>query len=147
MELGICRADHATPFYPLKLALTSPTSGCRSVGVVRTRTKATELVRQRYNCSNRLSVWKFGARNGISNVVWSIKRYAKTSIIRLIKRRNGCVYADSSIRGALVTEQTSGIETYPTAMTELRTKRDYLARVNHGKLPSLVRRGRIIKAG
>jgi hypothetical protein len=30
--------------YPQKLALTSPTSGCRSVGKVRSRTKATEFV-------------------------------------------------------------------------------------------------------
>jgi hypothetical protein len=32
------------PSNPQKLALTSPTSGCRSVGIVRSRTKATELV-------------------------------------------------------------------------------------------------------
>jgi hypothetical protein len=38
------RTDHATPLYPQKLALTSPTSGGRSVGIVRSRTKATELV-------------------------------------------------------------------------------------------------------
>jgi hypothetical protein len=30
--------------YPQKLALTSPTSGRRSVGIVRSRTKATEFV-------------------------------------------------------------------------------------------------------
>jgi hypothetical protein len=30
--------------YPQKLALTSPTSGGRSVGIVRSRTKATEFV-------------------------------------------------------------------------------------------------------
>jgi hypothetical protein len=40
---GICRNDHATPLYPQKLALTSPTSGGRSVGIVRSGTKATEL--------------------------------------------------------------------------------------------------------
>ena len=33
--------DHATPLYPQKLALTSPTGGGRSVGIVRSRTKAT----------------------------------------------------------------------------------------------------------
>jgi hypothetical protein len=38
-----CRTDHATPHYPQKLALTSPTSGSCSVGIVRSRTKATEL--------------------------------------------------------------------------------------------------------
>jgi hypothetical protein len=32
------------PFYPQKLALPSPTSGGRSVGIVRSRTKATEVV-------------------------------------------------------------------------------------------------------
>jgi hypothetical protein len=36
--------DHAAPLYPQKLALTSPTGGGRSVGIVRSRTKATELV-------------------------------------------------------------------------------------------------------
>jgi hypothetical protein len=30
-------------FYPQKLALTSPTSVCRSVGIVRSRTEATEF--------------------------------------------------------------------------------------------------------
>jgi hypothetical protein len=42
--VGIRRADHATPLYPQKLALTSPTSGGRSVGIVRSRTEATELL-------------------------------------------------------------------------------------------------------
>jgi len=32
-----------TPLYPQKLALNSPTGGGRSVGIVRSRTKATEL--------------------------------------------------------------------------------------------------------
>jgi hypothetical protein len=41
---GIRRTDHATPLYPQKLALTSPTIGGRSVGIVCSRTKATELV-------------------------------------------------------------------------------------------------------
>jgi len=37
-------ADHVTPLYPRKLALTSPTGGGRSVGIVRVRTKATEFL-------------------------------------------------------------------------------------------------------
>jgi hypothetical protein len=37
-------ADHETPLYPQKFALTSPTSGGRSVGIVCTRTKAAELL-------------------------------------------------------------------------------------------------------
>jgi hypothetical protein len=42
--VGIRRADHATPLYPQKLALTSQTSGGRSVGIVRSRSQATELL-------------------------------------------------------------------------------------------------------
>ena len=37
-------ADHVTPLYPQKLALTSPTGGGRSVGIVRSRTKATKFM-------------------------------------------------------------------------------------------------------
>jgi len=42
--VGTRCADHVTPLYPQKLALTSPTVGGRSVGIVRVRTKATEFV-------------------------------------------------------------------------------------------------------
>jgi len=41
--VGTRCADHVTPLYPQKLALTSPTGGGRSVGIVRSRTKATEI--------------------------------------------------------------------------------------------------------
>jgi hypothetical protein len=41
--VGIRHADHVAPLYPQKLALTSPTSGGRSVGIVRSRTEATEF--------------------------------------------------------------------------------------------------------
>ena len=41
--MGIRCANHVTPLYPQKLALTSPTGGGRSVGMVRSRTKATEF--------------------------------------------------------------------------------------------------------
>ena len=41
--VGTRCADHVTPLYPQKLALTSPTGGDRSVGIVRVRTKATEF--------------------------------------------------------------------------------------------------------
>ena len=41
--MGISCADHVTPLYPQKLALTSPTGGGRSVLIVRSRTKATEF--------------------------------------------------------------------------------------------------------
>ena len=41
--MGIRCADHVTPLYPQKLALTSPTGGGRSVCIVHSRTKATEF--------------------------------------------------------------------------------------------------------
>ena len=41
--MGTRCANHVTPLYPQKLALTSPTCGGRSVGMVRSRTKATEF--------------------------------------------------------------------------------------------------------
>jgi len=41
--VGIRCANHVTPLYSQKLALTSPTGGGRSVGMVRSRTKATEF--------------------------------------------------------------------------------------------------------
>ena len=41
--VGTRCADHVTPLYPQKLALTSPTGGGRSVGKVSVRTKATQL--------------------------------------------------------------------------------------------------------
>jgi hypothetical protein len=40
----IRRADQATIFYPKNLALTSPTSNGRSVGIVCSQTKAKEFV-------------------------------------------------------------------------------------------------------
>jgi hypothetical protein len=40
----IHQADHATPLYPQKLALTLLASGCRSVCIVCSRTQATELL-------------------------------------------------------------------------------------------------------
>jgi hypothetical protein len=39
----IRHADHVAPLYPQKLPLTSPTSGGRSVGIVRSRTQGTEF--------------------------------------------------------------------------------------------------------
>jgi hypothetical protein len=41
---GIRHADHVAPLYHQKLAITSPTSGGRSVGIVRSRTQTMEFV-------------------------------------------------------------------------------------------------------
>jgi hypothetical protein len=42
--VGNRRADHATPLYSQKLALTLPTSGGRSAGIVRLRTEVKKLL-------------------------------------------------------------------------------------------------------
>ena len=54
--LGTCCADYVTTLYPQKLALTSPTGGGRSVGIVRVRTKATEFFLM--NTHNNVSACK-----------------------------------------------------------------------------------------
>jgi len=41
--VGTRCADHVTPVYPQKLAVTSPTGGGRSVAIVRSQTNATEF--------------------------------------------------------------------------------------------------------
>jgi hypothetical protein len=41
--VGIRHADHVAPLYPQTLALTSPTSGGRSVDIVRSRSQAMEI--------------------------------------------------------------------------------------------------------
>jgi hypothetical protein len=46
--VGTRYADHVTPLYPQKLALSSPTGGGRSVGTVRSRTKSIELMLVKY---------------------------------------------------------------------------------------------------
>jgi hypothetical protein len=42
--VGIRHADYATSLYPQKLALTSPTSGGRSVDIIRYLTLVTEVI-------------------------------------------------------------------------------------------------------
>jgi hypothetical protein len=42
--VGIHRADHSKPLHPQTLELTSPVRGGRSVGIVRSRTKAAVLL-------------------------------------------------------------------------------------------------------
>jgi len=58
--VGTRCADHVTPLYPQKLALTSPTGGGSSVGIVRVRTKATEFsLVVPYKATHYTSVAKF----------------------------------------------------------------------------------------
>jgi hypothetical protein len=46
--VGICCADHATPSIRKKLALTSPASGGRLVGIVRLQTKRHGVNNKKY---------------------------------------------------------------------------------------------------
>jgi hypothetical protein len=47
--VGVHHAEHVSPSIPQKLALTSSTSGARSVGIVPSRTQATEISLVLYN--------------------------------------------------------------------------------------------------
>jgi hypothetical protein len=52
VRVQITAADSTTPLYPQKLAFTSPANGCRSVTIVRSRTRAKELIKV---CSENLN--------------------------------------------------------------------------------------------
>jgi len=70
--VGTRCADHVTPLYPQKLALTSPTGGSRSVGIVRVRTKATEYVAQYVTLKLPVFVIQFSIFSSIccGSVIW-----------------------------------------------------------------------------
>jgi len=68
--VGTRCADHVTPLYPQKLALTSPTCGGRSVGIVRVRTKATELsfslrIKGERHIVQRFELLQYHSKNGL----------------------------------------------------------------------------------
>ena len=69
--MGIRCAEHVTPLYPQKLALTSPTGGGRSVGIVRSRTKATELY---LFFGNRKNLDEVSLKNGVSRKCFYVGR-------------------------------------------------------------------------
>ena len=58
-------ADHVTPLYPPKLALTSPTCGGRSLGIVRSRTKATEFFIHKYIVEQHIKSCVFNGKNTV----------------------------------------------------------------------------------
>jgi hypothetical protein len=51
--------------YPQKLELTSPTSGCRSVGIVRSRTQATEFSSYPWNQLGLLEIGSYQIYNKV----------------------------------------------------------------------------------
>jgi hypothetical protein len=64
--VGIRCADHVTPLYPQKLALTSPNGGGRSVGIVRSRNKAMEF-NSLYNYYQLLDILSVGS---CAEILW-----------------------------------------------------------------------------
>jgi len=76
--VGTRCADHVTPLYPQELALTSPTGGGRSVGIVRVRTNATEFSFS-FRCTN------------VSKFIFGIKLYMFRTI-PLSTIRDFCLY-------------------------------------------------------
>ena len=90
--MGNRYADHVTPLYPQKLALTSPTGGGRSVGIVRSRTKATEF--SLYKIQSILEygaeVWQISTReiNKILSTEMDVLRSARKSRMERIKHEH-----------------------------------------------------------
>ena len=91
-------ADHVTPLYPQKLALTSPTGGGRSVGIVRSRTKATEFFF--YSCVEFVQniikhVWKDDI--GINQIVMYYTELRYCTVVSLCNLGGAGVTVSSSL--------------------------------------------------
>jgi hypothetical protein len=75
--VGIRSADHATPLNPQELEPTSPTSGGRSVGIVRLQTKATEFsfcVVTLGLFNGALKLPKSKSRKAGNNELWNVRK-------------------------------------------------------------------------
>jgi hypothetical protein len=85
--VGIRCADHVTSLYPQKLALTSPTGGGHSVGIVCSRTKATE-----FDPNNSLHIQYFHSELlvDIFSVVWCVLKHCFASNMQFF-RTNNCL--------------------------------------------------------
>jgi hypothetical protein len=79
--VGTRCADHVTPLYPQKLALTSPTGGGRSVGIVRSRTRPRSYV-MTARASQYISTVTDRASQYISTVTDRASQYISTSAMK-----------------------------------------------------------------
>jgi hypothetical protein len=77
-HVGILHADHVAPLYPQKLALTSPTSGCRSVGTVHSQTQATE-----FSLEELFRLREFA--HGSSSSLWQACVLSKAKVWQVLK--------------------------------------------------------------
>ena len=93
--MGIRCADHVTPLYLQKLALTSPTGGSHSVGILHSRTKATEFFFFYSTCFGRPSRPSTGVQKTVTAASGTgHSNSAKTFLQRgLIKPRRRKVFA------------------------------------------------------
>ena len=74
--MGTRCADHVTPLYPQKLALTSPTGGGRSVGIVRVRTKAMEFSLEGVELKDQL-LHMYMVRRGKKMTKWYLRIFKR----------------------------------------------------------------------
>ena len=89
--MGTRCANHVPPLYPQKLALTSPTGGGRSVGMVRSRTKATEFSLVFRNCNKIYGVRELLHQTGsdafdFTNFIFELKFIISLRLIFFIKK-------------------------------------------------------------
>jgi hypothetical protein len=128
--VGICYADHATPV-SAKVGTTSPRSGCRSVGRVRSRTKATEfsLVLVFLACLI-VRPWRC-RRHFLRNVGWLSTDYTRyipeDSTLVLFSSR----IRPSDLRNARQMNSGNGVWTELTVVCGVRTAHLHLQAVFH----------------
>ena len=81
-DVGTRCANHVTPLYPQKLALTSLIGGGRSVGMVRSRTKATEFYRNAVGVSDFLYYRQTDSTR--STVLSKAEEILRTVLLKLV---------------------------------------------------------------
>ena len=109
--MGIRCAHHVTPLYPQKLALTSPIGGGRSVGIVRSRTKATEF---------------FYYKKGEMTIANTIRRTSKAAVL-----------TETSVESSNHSENCDILGYYRASSGSIEDGADMLSRNVGRKLPLL----------
>ena len=108
--MGNRYADHVTPLYPQKLALTSPTGGGRSVGIVRSQTKATE-----FSLYIKIVLWRVAKRLSYIEDARCLKVNEAVAIFRLLSSGTLVVVSDKMKTDAGIFSETLAAATLRTA--------------------------------